>query len=75
MHKWGETLSLYNIDDTLIFSRTLDKHTQHINIRITELGLKLKPSKCFCPEGSGVFGSHYHITGPSSEPIKGGSGE
>ena len=44
-------ISVY-IDDTLVFSETLEDHMKHLSIvmnRLIEVGLNLKPSKCdFC---------------------------
>ena len=42
-------VSVY-IDDILVFSRTLEDHVNHLKRvieRLTEVGLKLKPTKCF----------------------------
>ena len=41
-------VSVY-LDDILVFSRTLEDHLSHLNaviLRIDEVGLKLKPTKC-----------------------------
>ena len=41
-------ISVY-LDDLLVFSRTLDQHLQHLKTvidKLSEVGLKLKPTKC-----------------------------
>jgi hypothetical protein len=43
-----EYVSVY-LDDILVFSRTLEDHLSHLKaviLRIDEVGLKLKPTKC-----------------------------
>ena len=40
-----EYVSVY-LDDILVFSRTLESHLKAVILRIHEVGLKLKPTKC-----------------------------
>ena len=47
--KSGPDFVAVYIDDVLVFSPTLEEHIDHLKAviqRISEAGLKLKPSKC-----------------------------
>ena len=75
-------VSIY-IDDILVFSETLEQHLSHLKLvmdRLTEAGLKLKPSKCLFVQNEvnylghvitpvGLRTSDQHITAVRDFPI------